>query len=122
MNSDERWCFEQLQTWLARFDDLMALYEQDRAFVPAARIAQARDLYTKLKADLEIEGRRLSNSRLAHPAAEQRWYSNAVYEARGHLRASTNSKPEAWHSDLYNARSDFFMDLEAMRRHFDVSD
>jgi hypothetical protein len=122
MTQDEQDCFNKLQAWIARFDELMSLYERDRPFVPSAQVARARDLYAKLKADLDIEQRRLNNSRLRHTEAERRWYATTLHSARGHLRAPTNARPETWHSDLYNSRGDFFADLLAMKQHFGVAD
>jgi hypothetical protein len=120
MNADEQRCLDQLETWRARFDEIAALYERERAFVPVDRIARARELYRALKADLDAESRRLSNSRRALPQAEERWYAHAVHSARGHLRAPTNARPEAWHSDLYNAHADFSIAVLAMKEHFGV--
>lgn len=122
MNPDERWCFERLREWIGRFDEVLGLYEPDRAVVPREGIARARELYTKLKADLNTEYRRLNNSRRKQTPAEKQWYARTVHQANASLRAPTNARPEEWHSDLYRSRSDVSSDVHAMKQYFGIAD
>ena len=121
MTADERECLDRLSQWKNRIDALMAMYDRDRAFIPAVDIASARALYVSLKADLRAEHQRLSNSRRRpRNPAEDRWYTSTIHAALNALSAPTNSRPEKWFSGLYDASTDFSHMLGQMRDHFGV--
>jgi hypothetical protein len=122
MTPDEREVFERLLKWQARVEAIMEMYDKDRTYIPALHIEQARVCYKGLKEDLRAEHKRLSNSQIPNTEAEERWYGWVIHEALGVLRAATNSRPEQWHSCLYNAGGDFSSAVDGMRGHFDLPD
>lgn len=115
MNADERSVFRRMEKWVARIDELLAMFGS-RGVMPRKDLDLGRDRYASLKDDLKREHRDLSNSRRHAPLtpAEEHWYSRAVHSAMAHRSAPINSAPEQWLDYLHTAHSDFTIALSRM--------
>jgi hypothetical protein len=125
MTRNERQCYNRMLEWERRFNEVLAMYDKEKPYpvIPAQHVPKARVLYAKLKVDINEEHRQVSTHRRGdRTEAEDQWYSRTLRQASASLRAPANSRPENWHSSLFDSRNEFMIDLARMRDHFGLTE
>ena len=118
LTPEEAAVLRRLEGWINRVHRIQEMFESEQGEVSYARVAEARELFLRLKRDLEAEFQSISSSHRRPPLneAEHQWYAGTIHEAYVHLRAEMSPSPESWMPALFEVREDLEHTTFTLRR------